>query len=83
MINLKNQTKANSVNGNEIAGASTVKNGQLIRIYLDILALNILLFQNQDKSPPGTLPDPDANPVFFKSKEKNTQKNHLINSHHI
>jgi len=61
-MNLKTQTKANSGTLPEIASTSTGKNGQLIRTHLDILALSILLFQNQDKSPPGKSLDPDANP---------------------
>lgn len=70
MMNLKTktQTKANNRTLPGITSASTEKNGQLIRNYLDILALNILLFQNQDMSPPGMLPYPDTNPAFRKSK---------------
>lgn len=84
-MNFKTKTNENSGNRQRIAGASTGQNGQLIRIHLTSNMINILLLQNQEKSPPGRSLRPHENLAVRnnKSKEKIIQKNYHINSYHI
>ena len=84
-MNFKTKTKENSGNRQNIIGALTGQNGQLIRIHPTLHNINFLLLQNQEKSPPGRSLRPQEHPAVLstKSKEKIIQKNYQINSYHI
>ncbi len=79
-MNSKTRTQTKESNGNrpEFASASTGQNGQLIRTHPILHNLNILLLQNQEKSPPGRKSGKSE-----ESKEKIIQINYQINSYYI